>query len=238
MSDLPKSIAIMEVGPRDVLQTLASVVVPTDAKVAFIERLAETGLAEIEVGSFVNPKAVPQLADSAGVIVRLKPRKDVDYHGLGLNILGLQRAIENGRLKIKGKLILTCSETFSQRNVNRGVDDQLAQIPESIEEYRRVGVEPTDLHMITAFGCNYEGYIAPERVVALAGRAEGIMADHGAKLEGVALADTMRIDIDALIEVARQTEAMVGHPLPGKLMKSGRLTRFHNTVTSAASGAA
>src|SRR5437764_13822128 len=101
MSDLPRSVRIMEVGPRDGLQIEAKIVSTAD-KVELIRRLVDAGIKAIEVGSFVNPKAVPQMADSDEVFRRLPPRSDIEYHGLWLNATGLERALANGHCNVTG----------------------------------------------------------------------------------------------------------------------------------------
>jgi len=313
MSQLPACVRIMEVGPRDGLQ-IEKTVFSTEQKVDLVNRLVGAGLHQVEVGSFVNPKGVPQMADSDEVFRRLPRREGVEYHGLWLNARGLHRAVENGHVTVTGKLILTATDTFSKRNTNKTIEETLAAFPDWIEQYRRVGIEVDDLHIPAAFGCNYEGEVPVGKVVDLLARGAAVMEEHGCKLKRTSLADTMgwgnpeqtrrlvgavrerwpdlRVrlhlhdtrgtalanasaamdlgvdefdssigglggcpfagnksaagnactedlvflceemgvdtgaDLEALIEVARFAEAMVGHELPGKLMKARGLGRY------------
>jgi hydroxymethylglutaryl-CoA lyase len=190
MSELPKSIHIMEVGPRDGLQ-IEPKTLATDEKVMLINALAAAGISEIEVGSFVNPKAVPQMADSEEVINRLPARDAVRYRALWLNPRGLERAIANGKVHIQGRLTMTASETFVKRNTNRTIDQTIMEMPDWISRYRMAGVEPDGLGLMAAFGCNFEGYIPVERVVDLVDRVKRVMEENGGALKHLSLADTM-----------------------------------------------
>src|ERR1041385_2291932 len=115
MSPLPKSVRIVEVGPRDGLQNEAAVVA-TDKKAQFIKMLAAAGLKDIEVASFVHPKWVPQLADAADLIHQLEPAPDVRYSALVPNMKGLERALDTGIRRIA--VFTAASETFNRRNIN------------------------------------------------------------------------------------------------------------------------
>ena len=313
MADLPSRVEMIEVGPRDGLQ-IEPRVLTTDEKLRMVDALADSGIRQIEAGSFVNPKAVPQMADTPELFDRLEKRPGKRYRALWLNPKGLERALANGHVDMDGKLTLTVSETFVKRNTNRSIDETFEQMPEWIETYRRAGIEADSLGVMAAFGCNFEGYIPEEKVVSLIGRAIEVMDEHGCTLVNLSLADTMGwaspgqvkslvgrvrerwpelrlklhlhdtrgcavanavagmemgvaefdssvgglggcpfaghkgaagnvctedlvfacgemgietgIDLDALVEAARMTEAMVGHPLPGKVMKGGTLSRW------------
>src|SRR5580704_9877776 len=190
MSDLPKSVRIIEVGPRDGLQ-IEKVIVSTQHKVELVERLVAAGVKAIEVGSFVNPKAVPQMADSGEVYRLLPQRKDVEYHGLWLNAKGLERALENGRVHVTGKLMIAASDTFLRRNTNKSIADTLASFPLWIAQYRAAGLATDELHIGAAFGCNFEGDIPVASVTGLVARGEEVMAQEGCRLTGLSLADTM-----------------------------------------------
>jgi hypothetical protein len=190
MSDLPGQVKMVEVGPRDGLQ-IEPKILSTEQKLRMIDALVAAGLAEIEVGSFVNPKAVPQMADTADVFARLGKRPGVRYTALWLNPKGLERALDCGRVDIDGKLTLTASETFVKRNTNRSIDETLAEMPDWIARYRQAGIAADGLGVMAAFGCNFEGYIPQEKVVALVARAMQVMADNDSRLSKLMLADTM-----------------------------------------------
>src|ERR1019366_4613600 len=160
------SVRIMEVGPRDGLQ-IEPKVFSTEQKVDFVKRLVAAGLRQIEVGSFVNPKGVPQMADSGEVFRRLPEQEGVEYHGLWLNAKGLDRAVENGHVKVTGKLILTATDTFSKRNTNKTIYETLQDFPNWIAQYRQAGIEVDDVHILAAFGCNFEGPVPVAKGVDL-----------------------------------------------------------------------
>src|SRR5262245_54936881 len=119
MATLPKTVRIVEVGPRDGLQNEAKTV-STDKKAQFIKMLAAAGEKEIEVASFVHPKWVPQLADAAELISRLERLPNVRYSALVPNMKGLERAIETGIRRIA--VFAAASETFNKKNINMGID--------------------------------------------------------------------------------------------------------------------
>jgi hydroxymethylglutaryl-CoA lyase len=114
--NLPASITVIEVGPRDGLQSETRTL-PTDTKVRLIERLADAGLRVIEATSFVSPKAVPQLADAEEVLRRLRTRDDVRYPVLVPNEKGLERALAAGATAIA--VFASASEAYSRKNLGR-----------------------------------------------------------------------------------------------------------------------
>jgi len=119
----PERISIVEVAPRDGLQAEERVL-PTDVKLELLEQLAEAGHAAIEATSFVSPKAVPQLADAAELMKRLKPRAGVRYAALVPNEVGLDRAIASGVHEIA--VFASASESYSRKNLNRSRDEAIA----------------------------------------------------------------------------------------------------------------
>src|SRR5689334_6734603 len=125
---LPAKVTIVEVGPRDGLQN-EQAEVPTSTKLELIDRLGATGLTSIEATSFVNPKAVPQLADAGEVMDRLTRRDGVSYPVLVPNQRGYDAAIEHGATCVS--VFTAASETFSKRNTN-------ATIAETIERFRPI----------------------------------------------------------------------------------------------------
>jgi hydroxymethylglutaryl-CoA lyase len=157
---LPDRVTVYEVGPRDGLQNEADRLT-VEARVAFVDQLTESGLPAIEVGSFVSPKAVPQLADTGEVFRRIRKASGVRYPVLVPNEMGLDRAIAAGVLEVA--VFTAASETFNRHNINAGVD-------ESIERFRPVAARAQDQgirvrgYVSTAFGCPYEGAVSPEAV--------------------------------------------------------------------------
>ena len=163
------ALRLVEVGPRDGLQT-AGAAVTTDAKVAFVDSLSVSGLREIEAGAFVSPKAVPEMADSDRVFARIQRRPGVIYSALVPNEKGLERALAAGAGKIA--VFTAASETFNQKNIN-------ASIAESIERFKPVlssATVPTRAYVSTAFFCPYEGKIKPEAVVDVVRRLQDLKA--------------------------------------------------------------
>jgi hydroxymethylglutaryl-CoA lyase len=313
MQGLPKRIHLMEVGPRDGLQIERTVLEPA-LKAEMIDRLTAAGISEIECGSFVNPKAVPQMATTSEVLDLITRRSGVKYRVLWLNLRGLEQAAMDKRIDVIGRVSLTASETFMMRNTKRRIEDALADIPEWMARYDAHGIATTQLSIMAAFGCNFEGRIGDDKLLALAARGVEIMTAHGGRLETLLLADTMGwanpaqierivgsirsrwpdvrlrlhlhdtrgaavanavaaarlgvaefetaagglggcpfaghkgaagnvatedlafvfaemgietgIDLDALLETALWVEEVLGHPLPGKVMKGGSLSHF------------
>lgn len=191
-------IEIVEVGPRDGLQS-ESRVLPTATKVEFIGRLVQSGLARIEVASFVNPKRVPQMADAEAVLETLAARQmPGKFIGLVLNARGFERAQAAGCGEVG--MAIAATESFSQRNQGCSVDEGLASWLDIAARARQAGMR-AQLTISTAFGCPFEGEVPVERVVRLAERAAA-----GQPVE-IAVADTIGVavptQVDELIRALR-----------------------------------
>jgi isopropylmalate/homocitrate/citramalate synthase len=157
---------IVEVGPRDGLQN-EKVTIPTAAKIDYITALADAGLTTIEAGAFVSPKWVPQMADTAEVYRNIPKDPGVDYPVLVPNMRGLDRAIEAG---VKSIAIFTAaSETFNQRNINMTIDESFINYAPVAARARSEGMRVRG-YVSTAFGCPYEGDVAPEKVLEVSAR--------------------------------------------------------------------
>jgi hydroxymethylglutaryl-CoA lyase len=165
MASLPKTVHIVEVGPRDGLQN-ESQTVATSAKAEFVRMLAASGLRDIEVTAFVHPRWVPQLADAAELIAQIGTASDVRYSALVPNMKGLERALQSGIRRIA--VFTAASETFNRKNINMG-------IRESIEGYRTVVDHALSeglsvrAYVSTCFVCPYEGAVPGDKVVEVAG---------------------------------------------------------------------
>src|SRR5579871_284648 len=119
MSDLPKSVEIHEEGPREGFQ-IEKGPISTARKIELIDALSDTGLREIQIVSFVNPKRVPGWADAEDVVAGFHPRAGVQYTGIWLNEKGLERAVAwSNRLTLRGGIAMTASEAFLKLNQNR-----------------------------------------------------------------------------------------------------------------------
>jgi len=312
MSDLPKRVDIHEEGPREGFQIEAGPISTAD-KVRFCEALAETGLHDVQCVSFVDARRVPGMADAVEVAQPIRQRPDVHYTGIALNLRGYERAVQTP-LHITGSLQMSTSNTFSIHNTNKDNAETLVEQRRQLEFFRDRGIEVDTGIVMTAFGCNFEGAIAPETVRDCVGELLALADEFGIVLDRVRLADTVGwaspaqvqrvvgtvrerfpnlklglhlhdtrgtgmanalmglqmgidsfdsscaglggcpfaghkgaagnictedlvfmchemgietgIDLDALIECARMAEDIVGHPLPGKIMHGGSLSKF------------
>jgi len=152
---LPRTVTIVEVGPRDGLQNEPGVV-PTHVKVEFIDRLATSGLTVIEATSFVHPKWVPQLADGAEVLAKITPVVGVRYPVLVPNETGLDRALEAGATEIA--VFGAASEAFSQRNLNRSIDESLEMFAPVVRRATDAGLRVRG-YVSTVLGCPFQGEV-------------------------------------------------------------------------------
>lgn len=160
----PPQVKIVEVGPRDGLQN-EKALVPLHVKVSLIEGLAEAGLRTIESGSFVSPKWVPQMADTAAVLSSIKRIAGVGYPVLVPNGKGLDAALAAGAKEIA--VFTSASESFSQSNTNCTVVEGLRRCREVVKAAGTAGL-PARGYISCALVCPYEGEIAPEAVVRVA----------------------------------------------------------------------
>jgi hydroxymethylglutaryl-CoA lyase len=190
MSDIPGHITITEEGPREGFQIEPGPIPPAQ-KIALIEALAETGLREIQVVSFVNPKRVPGMADADQVVAGLTAHDGVAYTALWLNDQGFLRAAATGKLDLRATLSLSASAGFIQRNQNRTPAEALAAQHASLELYRAHRVPIEQGFISAAFGCNFDGDIPVERVVRITDDLLALAGDHGVTLPRINLADTM-----------------------------------------------
>jgi len=170
MSRLPDRAIVVEVGPRDGLQSQAGLL-SLDAKLGFIERLNATGLSVIEVGAFVSPKWVPQMADSDEVLRRLVRVPGVRYPVLVPNETGLDRAMAAGSREIA--VFTAASETFNKKNTNAGIAESIERFRPVTKRAREAGIWVRG-YVSTCFGCPYEGAVAPEKVLEVVKQLDGI----------------------------------------------------------------
>src|SRR5215213_12007053 len=180
LHNLPARVSIREVGPRDGLQS-EDVILTTDQKVMLINQLATTGLKFIEVGSFVRPQNVPQMADTAEVFARIERRPSIIYSAIAPNAIGARRAVAAGADAIQ--VFLSASESHNQSNVNMSIAQSLAQAAEIAAIAHAAGCM-FDGVLSVVFGCPFEGDVPIARVLELSGR----LLDLGA--EQITLGDT------------------------------------------------
>ncbi|MFZ5969742.1 MAG: hydroxymethylglutaryl-CoA lyase [Bacillota bacterium] len=159
----PKSIIISEVGPRDGLQNEKKLLT-LEQKIELIERSIEAGAKIIEIGSFVHPKAVPQMADTDEVAKRIKRVDDVEYRTLVMNLRGLERA-EAAGIK-KAKLTVSASRAHSLSNLNKTPEEAVRGFVECAEYAATHGMTLSGA-ISTAFGCPFEGKVSLEQVLSV-----------------------------------------------------------------------
>ena len=160
-------VRIYEVGLRDGLQNERGVIA-TDDKLALLDALIAAGLARLELTSFVSPKWVPQLADAEALAARALPaHPGITLSALVPNDRGLERALAAGIGEIA--VFLSASETHNQKNINQSIDRTFEVFRDIVPPALAAGVRVRG-YVSTAWGCPYEGPIAPARVVAIAER--------------------------------------------------------------------
>jgi hydroxymethylglutaryl-CoA lyase len=191
VSDLPKSVHIREVGPREGFQ-FEKVHISTGDKIAFVDALSATGVPVIEFVSFVSPKWVPQMADAEPWTQGIRKAPKVEYIGIWLNLQGLDRALKlRDVLTIRPGFSINASNTFSMKNTNKTIEQKLDEMPGYVDRYRELGFDTLNIGVATAFGCNYEGEIPAARVMDLLARQETRARDLGMKIGDITLFDTM-----------------------------------------------
>ena len=209
----PTRIEIVEVGPRDGLQS-ESQVLPTATKVEFVGRLLRAGLRRIEVASFVNPKRVPQMADAEAVLAALEPQAaQAQFIGLVLNRKGFERA--RAARCIEVGMVIAASESFSQRNQGSSIDEAVDAWLDIAPAAHAAGMR-AQITISTAFGCPFEGEVPVERVVRLAKRVAAAGPDE------IAVADTIGVAVPTQVSTL---VAALNSALPGVKLRA----HFHNT---------
>lgn len=158
--ELPSEVRIVEVGPRDGLQN-ESQHIPTATRVRLVEMLAEAGLSVVETGSFVNPKWVPQMADSEAVFAAIQRREQTRYTALTPNLKGFERALEAGADEVA--VFAAASESFSRKNINCGIAESLERFEPVMRAAAAAGV-PVRGYVSCVMGCPYDGDVAPRQV--------------------------------------------------------------------------
>jgi len=317
MSDFPKSVRINEEGPREGFQ-IEKGPIATARKIELIDALSRTGVPQIQVCSFVNPKNVPGMADAEEVANGFERREGIRYTALWLNQKGLERALAVGRLDVQGSIALTASPTFLRRNQNRTMEENIAAQLEIVKMYKAFRVPVERGSIMAAFGSNFDGDTRPTEILRLAQVILDIARTHDCAIKVLNLADTMAwatplsvqrmvgavrelhpelrialhlhdtrgmgvanayaglqmgvdifdasvaglggcpfaahsgaagnvctedlvfmceemgiatgIDLEAMIDVARLAEDIVGHPLPGSVMKGGSLRSLRENL--------
>jgi hydroxymethylglutaryl-CoA lyase len=168
MDEKRSVVRIREVGPRDGFQNEPETIA-TDAKVELIDALARTGLRRIEATSFVRADVIPQLADAAEVLERIDVPDEVAVSVLVPNLRGLEAALAQRERIDEINVFMSASETHNRKNVNRSIAESLTQLQEVLGRARDAGLRCEGV-ISTSFGCPYEGYVPPERVLEIAAK--------------------------------------------------------------------
>jgi hydroxymethylglutaryl-CoA lyase len=215
-----EKLELVEVSPRDGLQNEPDVV-STEDKLELIRRILKAGFHRLEAGSFVNPKKVPQMADSDAVFAGLPKRGDVSFIALALNPRGVERALAAGAREVN--YVFCASDGFSVRNNGAPVDETFRVWPEAAHKARQGGAR-LSATISTAFGCPFDGEVSVERVVAVA----EMCAQQD--IFELALADTIGV---ATPSDVRERFRAVREIVPGVQLRA----HFHNTRNTALANA-
>ncbi len=204
-----ETVTICEVGPRDGLQ-IAKGRMPTAVKTRWIAAMAAAGLPQIEVGSFVSPKLIPQMADTPEIVRRAVLLPNVVVVGLAPNLRGVQAAMEAGAMRISVPVSVTIGH--SRANLNKTPEEQIAEIARMVA-WVRTQERPVEIEVAlsTAFGCSFDGVVPVDDVVRI---AEGVAATGA---DAISLADTVGYgnpsDIRAKVRAVRAAVGPVLHGL-------------------------
>ena len=209
----PKSVRIVEVGPRDGLQN-EKVNIPTEQKIQFINLLSDAGLPVVEATSFVSPRAIPQLSDASAVMAGITHNPNIEYPVLVPNLKGMERALAAGVRSVS--VFTAASESFTRHNIN-------ATIAESLDNFRpivalaqqeRISVRG---YISTVFGCPYEGAVDPQSVLHVA----QALLEMG--IEELSLGDT--IGVATPVQVMEMIDLLVQHDIKIEQLA----VHFHDT---------
>ena len=231
-----QAIRIVEVGPRDGLQNEPEIL-STEEKVAFVNALARSGVAEIEVGSFVSARAVPQLADSDDVCRNIERIPGVLYSALVPNERGFGRALAAGVHKIA--VFTAASESFTKRNINATIKESLERFAPVVREAKREGMQVRG-YISTAFVCPYEGRVQPAEVLRVTAQLFDLGVDEvsvGDTIGKASPTDTRRLLATLLPHIPLGRLALHFHDTYGMAIANA-LTAWHEFGVAAFDGAA
>jgi hydroxymethylglutaryl-CoA lyase len=223
MTAWPAAVEIREVGPRDGLQNEAPV--PVAERIRLIDALSGTGLRRIEAAAFVSPTAIPPMAGSEDVMAGITRHDGIVYSALVPNAKGAERAIAAHADELE--VVVSASETHNQKNVRRSVAESLIGSRDVVELAHAAGIEAEAI-VSTAFGCPYEGDVAPERVAQLAGHLIDAGADRLSFGDTTGMATPRRVHdlLDALEHAGIASERVGLH------FHDTRGTALANVVTA------
>lgn len=219
-------VEIVDVGPRDGLQNEDKTLTPK-TRAELCDRLAAAGLRRVEAASFVNPKRVPQMAGAEEVMTSIRRNPNTIYAGLILNERGYERAVEAGVDEVRYAFPVT--ETFAAKNQNTTVEDATALAARLVERSRLDGVR-VSITLSAAFGCPFEGQVAPDHVLKIAARVAEPQPDE------IILADTIGVGVPTQVRELVEGVA-AGGTTTGCHFHDTRNTGIANAVAAIESGA-
>ncbi|MEC9441507.1 MAG: hydroxymethylglutaryl-CoA lyase [Myxococcota bacterium] len=192
-------VRIFEVGPRDGLQN-ESAILSVEKRAELIKKLIDAGARDIEVGSFVHPRWVPQMADTDALVRSLEPVEGVNYWSLIPNMKGMERALEVG--VTHAAFFISASDTHNRKNLNKGIEESLHEFEEMFAVAKQHDLT-VRAYVSMVFGCPYEGQIDFGRVMDLS----GTLLEMGAAM--ISLGDTVGIGTPVQVrrDCARAIEA-------------------------------
>lgn len=198
MASTERHVSIIEVGPRDGLQSEPEIL-STEVKLEYIRRAIDAGIRRLEVTSFVHPKRVPQMADAEAVIAGLPKRDDVTYIGLVLNRKGFERARDAGIDEIG--MAVVASDTYNQRNQGATTAESIAAWLDIARDAKAAGIR-ANVMVSSAFGCPFEGEVPLSRVLEI---VDQVMAADPVEL---GLADSIGVgvpdEVDTMLHTVRE----------------------------------
>ena len=214
-------ISILEVGPRDGLQSEPEIL-PTEVKKEFITRTIDAGIKQIEVTSFVHPKKVPQMADAEKLVESLPENDDVTYIGLIMNQRGFERARDCGIDEVG--MVIVSTDTYNMKNQNVVTQESIDNWLSIAAEAKSAGIR-TSVVIACSFGCPYEGEIDPEHIASI---AEQVLKG---KPDVLGLADSVGVAVPSQI---KKTFSLVKELAPSIPLR----THLHNTRNTGLANAA
>lgn len=227
-AELPKTAHLIEVGPRDGLQSEPDFF-PTAAKIEMIRRAVRAGIREIEATSFVHPKRVPQMQDAAEVIQAVLPElpPEIELIALVPNEKGFERAVAAGLRKVR--LVLTASQTFHRKNFNQSIEETQAEFAQVFARGKAAGVNCVGI-IAASWGCPYEGRVAVEQPLRLAAGLEQAGATE------IFFADTTGMAVPTTVNrLLQEAVARISVPV-GVHFHNTRSTGYANVVAALQAG--
>lgn len=190
MSNLPGSVVFHEEGPREGFQ-IEKTIYPLDERIELVNALGATGLTQIQVGSFVNPRVVPAMADVGELFAGITPCNGVRYTALWLNESGFRRAQTTPNLDLAAYLMLYTTDALSRRNNNCSKVEQHLRQREWVQLYKQSGLPIESAYIVTAFGCNLQGEVPVEETLHAVRYLMELAQEFRFPLPRIMLADTV-----------------------------------------------